>query len=242
MSTKMKNSLGITAIFALLSACGGGGTSTGGGIDPDVPPPVTLQNADGTQQITVIASNGTPVNVTVTSSTLAQLNRVGATEQTYAAILADGRIIGLETLGANVPTNGTFTYNGTSVAVINDGSHFYDLIGSATATLTMANQSSDLDVTLNGFSGERTAVVGGATTNGAFNDISITWQNAEICNSTRLCNGSIDVLGTATTLSQNATSGAAGALFGPSANEVGGVIDVVDPGNLEATAGFVAAQ
>jgi hypothetical protein len=166
MSTKIKNSLGLTAIFVLLSACGGGGTSTGGGIDPDVPPPVTLQNAAGTQQITVIASNGTPVNVTVTSSTLAQLNRIGATEQTYAAILADGRIIGLETLAANVPTSGTFTYNGNSVAVINDGSHFYDLVGSATATLTMANQSSDLDVTLNGFSGERTAVVGGATTNG----------------------------------------------------------------------------
>lgn len=244
MITNMKNSLGITAIFALLSACGGGGTSTSGGINPDVPPPVpvTLQNAEGTQQITVIASNGTPVNVTVTSSTLAQLNRVGATEQAYAAILADGRIVGLETLAANVPTSGTFTYNGTSVAVINDGSHFYDLIGTATATLTMANQSSDLDVTLNGFSGERTAVVGGATTNGTFNDISITWQNAEICNSTRLCNGSVNVLGTAATLSQNATSDAAGALFGPSANEVGGVIDVVDPGNLEATAGFVATE
>lgn len=244
MITNMKNSLGITAIFALLSACGGGGTSTGGGINPDVPPPVpvTLQNADGTQQITVIASNGTPVNVTVTSSTVAQLNRVGATEQTYAAILADGRIVGLETLAANVPTTGTFTYNGTSLAVINDGSHFYDLVGSSTATLTLTNQSSDLDVTLNSFSGDRTAVVGGATTNGAFNDISITWQNAEICNSTLLCNGSVNVLGTAATLSQNTTSDAGGALFGPSADEIGGVIDVVDPGNLEATAGFVAAQ
>jgi hypothetical protein len=106
----------------------------------------------------------------------------------------------------------------------------------------MANQSSDLDVTLNGFSGERTAVADGATTNGAFDNISITWQNAEICNSTRLCNGNINVLGTATTLSQNSTSDAAGALFGPSANEIGGLIDVADPGNLEATAGFVAAQ
>ena len=75
-----------------------------------------------------------------------------------------------------------------------------------------------------------------------FNDISITWQNAEICNSTRLCNGSVNVLGTATTLSQTATSNAAGALFGPSANEISGVIDVIDTGNLEATAGFVAAQ
>jgi hypothetical protein len=242
MKNQIKSGLGITAILTLVSACGVGGTSSGGGIDPDVPPPVTLQNAAGTEQITVIAANGTPVNVTVSSSTLAQLNRINATEQTYAAILADGRIVGLETLAANVPTSGTFTYNGTSVAVINDGSHFYDLVGSSTATLTLANQSSDLDVTLNGFSGERTAVVGGATTNGTFNDISITWQNAKICNITRLCNGSVNVLGTAATLSQNATSDAAGALFGPSANEVGGVIDVVDPGNLEATAGFVAAQ
>jgi len=242
MNNTIKNGLGMTAVLALLSACGGGSTSSGGGIDPDVPPPVTLQNSDGTQQITVIAANGTPVNVTVTLSTLAQLNRVDATEQTYAAILSDGRIVGLETLAANVPTSGTFTYNGTSVAVINDGSHFYDVVGSSTATLSLADQSSDLNVTLNGFSGERTAVVGGGTASGDFNDISITWQNAEICNSTRLCNGSVNVLGTATTLSQTATSNAAGALFGPSANEIGGVIDVIDTGNLEATAGFVAAQ
>lgn len=242
MKNKIQSCLGFIAILTLLSACGGGGTSSGGGIDPDVPPPVTLQNAAGTQQITVIASNGTPVNVTVTSSTLAQLNRVGATEQTYAAILSDGQVIGLEALAANVPTNGTFTYNGRSVAVINDGSHFYDLVGSSTATLTLANQSSDLDVTLSGFSGERTAVVGGATISGAFNNIAITWQNAEICSNTRLCNGSVNVLGTAATLSPNTTSDAAGALFGPTANEIGGVIDIVDPGNLEATAGFVAAQ
>lgn len=247
MNTKINACLGIIAISALLSACGGGGSSAGGGIagggiDPDVPPPATLQNADGTQQITLIAANGTPVNITVIASTLAELNRVGATEQSYAAILADGRIIGLETVAANVPTSGTFTYNGTAVAVINDGSNFYDLVGSSTATLTLTNQSSDFDVTLYGFSGERIAAEDGAATNGPFNDISITWQNAEICNSARICNGSVNVLGTAATLSQNVTSDAAGALFGPSANEVGGVIDVVDPGNLEATAGFVAAQ
>lgn len=242
MKSRVNKGLGLTATLILLSACGGGGTSPGGGIDPDIPPPVTLQNAAGNEQITVITSNGTPVNVTVTSSTLVQLNRVGATGQTYAAILADGRIIGLETLAANVPTSGTFTYNGTSVAVINDGSHFYDLVGSTAATLTLTNQSSNLDVTLNGFSGERTAVVGGATSSGAFNNIAITWQNAEICNATRFCNGSVNVLGTAATLSQNATSDAAGALFGPSANEIGGVIDIVDPGNIEATASFVAAQ
>jgi hypothetical protein len=244
MKKTVISNLGLVSTFGFLAACGGGGTSVGGGIDPDpdVPPPITLQSAVGTQQVTVIAADGTSVSVTLSSSTIAQLDRIGATEQTYGAILSDGRIVGLETLSGNVPTSGTFTYNGTAIAVINDGTHFYDLVGSSRATLDLGNQTSDLDVTLDGFSGDRTAVADGNTTSGVFPGISVTWQNANICNSTQFCNGSANVLGTAATLSQNATSDAGAALFGPSAEEIGGVIDIVDPGILEATAGFTAAQ
>lgn len=233
MSKVMMNSLALVGISVLVSACGGGGMST---------PIVTLQNAESTQQITMISADFSNSNVIASSSTIAQLNRLGAIELTYGAILSDGKVIGIETLSSDVPTSGTATYNGTAVAVINDGSYFYDLVGTATATVALASQSGALDVTLGSFSGEQTSVLNGATANGSFPNISIIWENANICDGSRFCNGLIDVQGTATNLSQEAKYDATAVLFGPLGEEIGGLIDVVDPGNLEATAGFIVGK
>ena len=224
---------------AALAACGGGGTSDGGGGPIVSPPPTTFQNATPTQTVTVLRTDGTTMQVNISTEYFSTLSVASA--QTYSGMLSDGAVAGLETQTSKVPNSGTFQYTGGSSAVINDGSHFYELSGTSSATLTLANSSSDLDVTLSGFSGQRTDAGTGAVTTVPNSDIAITWQNATLTGS-RLGGGEVNVSNTAATLSGNASVNVAGSLFGPSGEELGGLISVNDPGNLEVSAGFIARK
>jgi hypothetical protein len=235
----------IVAYALSLSACGGsgGGVSYDGGGNSNVPVPTTLQNSGGAQQLTIFSASGAPVQVARSTSTFGEIDLTGANQKVYAASLPNGNIVGLETAASGVPATGIFTYTGGSTAVINDGDHFYDIIGNAVATLTFVDKSSgDLDVTLSGFNGDRTAAADGKTTQGTFSAISITWQNASLCNSTQFCNGTVSVLGTSATTTSSATVDNEAALFGSNGQELGGIIDINEPGVLEATTSFVVAQ
>ena len=199
--------------------------------------PTNFQTAVNTQTITVLRADGSTGQVLVSTETFGTLTL--AKEQTYSGLLSNGSVAGLETLSADVPTAGTLTYSGSSSAVINDGVHFYELSGSSSATLTLTESSSDLDVTLSGFSGERTDAVTAEVTVVSTSDIEITWQDA-LLTGNRLNGGTVDITNTAATLSGSQIVNAYGVLFGPSGEELGGLISVDDASNLEVTAGFIA--
>jgi hypothetical protein len=217
---------------AILAACGGGGGAI-------VSTPASFQNASGTEAVTVLRTDGSSREVLVLTETFGSLTI--ATGQTYSGLLSDGSVAGLEAPSADTPTAGEFTYAGYSSAVINDGSHFYELNGRSSATLTLTASSSDLDVTLSEFSGKKTDAVTSVVTVVSVSDIEITWQNAVLAGS-RLGGGTVDVINTAATLSGSESVNVSGVLFGPSSEELGGLISVVDGTNLDVTAGFIAKQ
>ena len=216
---------------AILAACGGGGGAI-------VSTPASFQNASGTEAVTVLRTDGSSREVLVLTETFGSLTI--ATGQTYSGLLSDGSVAGLEAPSADTPTAGEFTYAGYSSAVIIHESHRYELNGRSSATLTLAASSSDLDVTLSGFSGKKLDLDNKETVV-SVSDIEITWQNAVLAGS-RLGGGTVDVINTGATLSGSESVNVSGVLFGPSSEELGGLISVVDGTNLEVSASFIAKQ
>ena len=215
---------------AILAACGGGG---GGAI---VSTPASFQNASGTQAVTVLRADRSPMVINVSTEFFGDL--IFDTEQIYSGLESTGGVVGIETSIANVATTGIFNYSGVSVVLISDSENNYSVEGTSIAQLTLTDSSSDLDLRLSGFSeGSCTGVVGIC----APNDIVITWIGAELTGS-RLGGGLINITGTAAPLSENALTGGSGILFGPSGEEIGGMIYVDDPSILLVNASFIAKQ
>ena len=230
--------LATIGFFAVtLIGCGGGGTSADGGTNSIVSP--TFQNAAAAQTVTVFRADGNSAKITVSTETFDSLNI--ATEQTYSGLLSNGDVAGIETIVANIPTSGTFSYTGSSVAIINDGSYLYELEGTSRATLTLSESSSDLNVTLSEFSGSRTDTTNATKTPINKSEISIMWQDVELIGS-ELGGGTVNVIGAAATISGGANIDVAGSIFGNAGEELGGLISVNDPDNLEVTAGFIGKQ
>lgn len=134
-------------------------------------------------------------------------------------------VVGVSTIVSNVPVSGTASYTGTSQVQIQDGLNFYELQGTVAATADFA--AGTLDVTLDDLDGTQTFI---GTTN--VTDVAtITIADAIISGNTAsggtstlvsaTINGGAGFSGTQTTLHE-------AGFYGPYADEVGGVFDIVD--------------
>lgn len=234
-------STSLISTIALLSACGGGG----GGSDPIEP--FSLPSQDGVATaiqldataLTTAESTGdwdsSNQTFTISGQTLAAVGDSDVTDGlTFVSQIAGGdageTLVYTPTLADGLPS-GTATYEGMASVVISDGattSVSYDLIGSSLAVANISD--GDLDLTISGLSGNRTASAAGPQAFSSNGPISID-------NLTLSSSGSIGADGdTATTITgidsvamdANAAADVSGGIAGTTGQEIAGVAAISD--------------
>jgi len=150
-------------------------------------------------------------------------------------------VIGVPTLNADVPANGSMTYNGTSTLQVFDGTSFYDLTGRSQLTSNFTSGKSQL--TLDNLQGN---YFDGSSPPVAVANVGILSVDSINLSGSELTDGYAKLTSTVVsgTISAGATTSLRGSFFGPSATEVGGVLSVVDNTGSEnlLLQGFFAAE